>query len=166
MHVREIEHGPHPADTTRDLDDVVDRSEIADATHHLDAERHRTLLPGETLAERAELLDDCGDRVLAAPPEEKARVEHDELGTAGRHDPGAPVERADRRRELPPARLEVSHEAEERGVDGQSDVVLTRELAEPLGEGVVHPEPALEVDLAGGVAPLQEDLDRLLGRLP
>ena len=80
--------------------------------------------------------------------------------------PGAPVERADRRRELPPARLEVSHEAEERRVDGKRDVVLACELAEPLREGVVHPEAALEVDLARGVAPLQENLDRLLGRLP
>ena len=51
-------------------------------------------------------------------------------------------------------------------MDGKRDVVLTRELAEPLRERVVHPEAALEVDLAGGVAPLQENLDRLLGRLP
>ena len=84
VHVREVEHGPHPVDPTRDLDDVVDRSEVADATHHLDAERHGALLPDEALAERAELLDDCGDRVLAAPPEEEAGMEDDELGTARR----------------------------------------------------------------------------------
>ena len=92
-------------------------------------------------------------------------MEHDELGAARGHDAGAPVERADRGRELAPARLEVAHEAEERRVDGQRDVVLARELAEPLRERVVHPEPALEVDLARRVAALEEELDRLLGRL-
>ena len=68
---------------------------------------------------------------------------------------------ADRRRELPPARLEVAHEPEQRRVHRERDVVLARELAEPLGERVVHPEAALEVDLAGVVPALEEDLDRL-----
>jgi hypothetical protein len=59
----------------------------------------------------------------------------------------------------------MPHEAEQRCVHGQRDVVLASELAEPLGERVVHPEAALEVDLAGRVAASEEELDRLLGRL-
>ena len=152
-------------DAPRDLDDVVERAEIAHAAHHLDAERHGAVLPLEPLAERAELLDDRVDRVLAAPPEQEPGVEDDELGAARRGDSGAAVERADRRRELASARLEVAHEAEERRVDGQRDVVLARELAEPLRQRVVHPEAALEVDLARVVAALEQELDRLLGGL-
>ena len=48
---------------------------------------------------------------------------------------------------------------------GEGDVVLAGELAQALGERVVHPEAALEVDLARGVAPLEDELDRLLGRV-
>ena len=62
-----------------------------------------------------------------------------------------------------PLGLEVSHEAEQRRVHGESDVVLSSQLAEALGERVVHPEAALEVDLARRVAPLENELDRLLG---
>ena len=149
----------------RDLDDVVERAEVAHAAHHLDAERHGAVLRLEALAQRPELLDDRVDRVLAAPLEQEARVEDDELGAARGRDARASVERADRRRELPPARLEVAHEAEERRVHRERDVVLARELAEPLRERVVHPEAALEVDLAGRVPALEEELDRLLGRL-
>ena len=110
-----------------------------------------------------ELLDDRVDRVFAAAAEQEARMEDDELGTARRDDARAAVERADGRRELPPACLEVAHEAEERCVNGQCDVALTRELAEPLGERVVHPEAAFEVDLAGRVSALDEYLDGPLG---
>ena len=46
--------------------------------------------------------------------------------------------------------------AEERRVHRQRDVVLARELAEPLGPRVVHPEARLEVDLAGVVAALEQ----------
>ena len=42
---------------------------------------------------------------------------------------------------------------------------LPGELAEALGPGVVHPEPALEVDLAGRVAALEQELDGRLGAL-
>ena len=118
MHVREVERRADPARPARDLDHVVDRAEVADASHHLDAEGHRALLLLEALAERAELLDDRVDRVLPAPPEQEAGVEDDELGAARGDDPGAPVERADGGRELPSARLQVPHEAEERRVDG------------------------------------------------
>ena len=41
-----------------------------------------------------------------------------------------------------------------------------RQLAEPLGPRVVDPEAALEIELAGGVAALEEQLDREVGRLP
>src|SRR5439155_16667037 len=40
------------------------------------------------------------------------------------------------------------------------------ELTEPLRPGVVHPELALEVDLAGCVAPFLEERDRRLGAVP
>ena len=48
-------------------------------------------------------------------------------------------------------------------MDGERDVVLAGELAEPLGERVVHPEAALEVDLAGRVAAFEEQLDACSG---
>ena len=51
------------------------------------------------------------------------------------------------------------------GVHGERDVVLARELAEALGERIVHPEAALEVDLARRIAPLEQELDRALRRL-
>ena len=70
--------------------------------------------------------------------------------------PGAPVERADGGRELAAARLEVPHEAEERRVDRERHVGLAGRLAEPLGPRVVHPEAALEVDLARVVAALEQ----------
>ena len=92
-------------------------------------------------------------------------MEDHDLGAASRGDAGAPVERADRRGELAAARLDMAHEAEERRVHGERNVVFAGELPEPLRERVVHPEATLEVDLAGGVAPLHEDLDRRLRRL-
>ncbi len=166
VHVREVEDGAHPADATRDLDHVLERPEVAHATHDLDPERHCATLRLEPLPERPELLDDGRDGILARSSEQEAGMEHDELGAARGHDAGAPVERADRGGELASARLQVPHEAEERRVHRERDVRLPRELAEPLGERVVHPEPALEVDLARGVPALEEKLDRVLGRLP
>ena len=50
VHVGEIEHRPHPARLSRDLDDVVNRAEVAHATHHLDTERDRTTLALESFA--------------------------------------------------------------------------------------------------------------------
>ena len=58
--------------------------------------------PFEPLAQRAELLHDGGDRVLAGAAEEKAGVKHDDLGPAGSGNAGAAVERAHRRREFRP----------------------------------------------------------------
>ena len=158
VHVREVEHRPHPVDAAGDLDDVVHRAEVTHAPHHLDPERDASSLGLEPLAQHAELGHDGVDRVLPAAPEEESRVEDDELGAARGDDARAPVECPDCRRELPSARLEMAHEPEQRRVDGQGDVVLTGELAEPLRERVIHPETALEVDLARRVAALQENL--------
>ena len=79
-------------------------------------------------------------------------MEDDDLGSAGGGDPGAAVERADRGGELPAGRLEMPHEAEQRRMDGERHVGVARRFAEPLGPRIVHPEPTLEVDLAGVVA--------------
>ena len=46
---------------------------------------------------------------------------------------------------------------------GEDDPGVAGELAEALGPRVVHPEPALEVDLAGRVAALEQELDRASG---
>ena len=89
-------------------------------------------------------------------------MEHDDLGAARGGDAGAAVERADGGGELPPLGLEMPHEPEERCVHRQRDVGGAGGLAELLGPRVVHPEPALEVDLAGVVAALEQDLDRPL----
>src|SRR5262249_39389643 len=59
----------------------------------------------------------------------------------------------------------VPHEPGDRRVDREDDVVLPREGAEPLGELVVHPEPALEVDLAGREPAFEQRFDGRLGAL-
>src|SRR5207247_852117 len=56
-----------------------------------------------------------------------------------------------------------THEACDGRMDGQHDPSGARELAEPLRPGVVHPEFALEVDLAGRVAAFLKERDRRLG---
>ena len=89
-------------------------------------------------------------------------MEHDDLGAAGGCDAGAPVERPDGGGELAALGLEVAHEAEERCVHGQHDVGRARRFSEPLRPRVIHPEPAFEVDLAGVVPALEQDLDRVL----
>ena len=129
VHVREVDHGPHPAEPSRDLDDVVERAELADAAHHLDPERHRAILALEPLAQLAELLADRVDRVLARAPEQEAGVEDDDLGAGGLRDPGRVVEHADRHVQLLAA-LGVAHEAGDRRVHREHDAVLPRELAE------------------------------------
>ncbi len=49
----------------RDLEHVVQRAEVADATHHLDAEGNGAILSLQPLAQLPELLDDGVERVLA-----------------------------------------------------------------------------------------------------
>ena len=107
----------------------------------------------EPLAQLAELRDDVVERVVALAAEQEARVEDDDLGAAGLAMPGGVVEHPERHVELLAA-LDVADEAGERRVHGERDSGLARELAEALGPGVVHPEAALEVDLAGRVAAL------------
>ena len=165
VHVREVEHRADPVEPRRDLDDVVDRAELAHAAHHLDPERHRAILALEPLAQLAELLDDRVDRLLARAPEQEARVEDDHLRAGRLGDPGRVVEHADRHVQLLAA-LGVPHEAGDRRMHRQRDVMLRGELAEPLGELVVHPEPSLEVDLAGREPALEQRVDRCLGGLP
>jgi hypothetical protein len=60
----------------------------------------------------------------------------------------------------------MAGEGEERRVHRERDLVLVRDLGEPLGPRVVHPEPALEIELAGGIATLEQELDSSLGRFP
>src|SRR2546422_5737956 len=88
-------------------------------------------------------------------------MENDELRTRGPCDPGRVVEHP-ARHPLLLVTLEVAHEARDRRVHGEHDLGLLRELAEARGPRVVHPEAALEVDLAGGETPALEHRDRLL----
>ena len=162
MHVGEVDHRTHPLDTLGDPEDVVEAPEIADTAHHLDAEGDRAALALQPLAERAELVHDRRERVLALAAEEEAGVEDDKLGARSHRDARGVVEHA-RGHVVLLVALEVAHEAGDRRVDGERDVVLPGELAEALGPRVVHPELALEVDLAGVVAPLEEQRHGLLG---
>lgn len=91
-------------------------------------------------------------------------MEDDQLGAARDGDARGVVEHADRHSLLLVA-LEVAHEARDRRVDGEDDAGVARELAEPRGPVVVHPELALEVDLAGAVPALPQEVDRRLGAL-
>ena len=50
--------------------------------------------------------------------------------------------------------LDMPHEACDRRVDGEHEPGLASEAAEALRPRIVHPEAALEVDLAGGMAAL------------
>ena len=65
VHVREVDHRSHPPCAAADLDAVVERAEVADPAHHLDAERHRTALALQALPHDCELLD---DRRRSRPP--------------------------------------------------------------------------------------------------
>ena len=150
----------------RDLDDVVNRAEIAYATHHLDAERNSAALSLEALAERRR----AARRPTAiassrARPRRKPGMEDDDLGPARGRDTRTAVERADRGRELLVRCLDVAHEAEERCVHRQRHVGIAGDRTEPLGPRVVHPEATLEVDLARVVATLEKQRRRLPGAL-
>jgi len=147
------------------VDDVVEAPDLADAPHDLDAERDPASFPLEPRPQVAELLDDLGKRAFARALEEEAGMEDDRLGTGCDRDPGRVVEHPGRHRVLSVA-LDVAHETGDRRVHRQSNAATPRELSKLLGPGVVHPEAALEVDLAGGVTALAEKLDRFLGALP
>src|SRR5438105_15073278 len=91
----EVEDGADPTATACDRDHVVEATEVVDAAHHLDAERHRAVLALEALAELGELLADRRDRVRTLTAEQEARVEDDQLGARGLRDPGGMVEHPD-----------------------------------------------------------------------
>src|SRR5581483_8218006 len=129
-----------------------------------DAEGHRAALALQPLAELSELLDDGGERLLARPAEQEAGMDHDQLGAARDRDPGGVVEHPDRHPVLLVA-LDVAEEPRQRRVHGQDDPGVAGDLAEPLGPRVVHPEAALEVDLAGAVAALAQEPDGVLRAL-
>ena len=125
------------------------RAELAHAAHHLDPERHGAILALEPLAQLAELLADRVDRLLARAAEQEAGVEDDDLGAGGLRDPGRVVEHPDRHVQLLAA-LGVAHEAGDRRVHREHDAALARASSpNARREVVVHPEAALEVDLAG-----------------
>ncbi|HEX2110276.1 MAG TPA: hypothetical protein VHF67_01870, partial [Gaiellaceae bacterium] len=77
-----------------------------------------------------------------------------ELRAARDGDAGRVVEHAEGPPALPLVAGEVSGEGCDRRVHRERDPRAGGELPEPLGEAplVLHPEAALEVDLAGGVA--------------
>ena len=83
VQVGEVDHRPHPLELGGDREHVLGGAELADAAHHLDAERDAAALALEALAQLAELLDDRGERVLPLAAEQEARVDDDELGAAG-----------------------------------------------------------------------------------
>ena len=147
-----------------DREHVFRRPELADAARDLDPERHRAVFALEPLPELAELLDDGVDRVLPLAAEQEAGMKDDELGAGRFRDPGRMVEHPDGHALLL-IPLDVTHEARNRCVDGEHDSRLARKLTEAFRPRVVHPELALEVDLAGGVAALLEQLGRGLRAL-
>jgi len=165
VQVGEVDHRPHPRQLRRDREDVLRGAELADAAHHLDPERHHPALAFQPLAQLAELLDDRGQRVLARAAEQEAGVHDDELRVGRDGDAGRVVQHPDRHAVLLVV-LDVAEEPGQRGVHGEHDLRVARQLAEPLRPRVVHPEPTLEIDLARAVAALEQQLDGLLGALP
>ena len=150
----------------RDREHVLERAEVAHAAHHLDAERHRAVLRLEPLAQLAELLDDGGERLLAR------------RGRAGSRGGRRPARRRQRCAmpaewsSIPSAMLNflsrsawpmkpASGACTESAMSGSRASSPSRSA-----HVVVHPEAALEVDLAGGVAALDEERDGRLRALP
>src|SRR4029450_12010606 len=71
------------------------------------------------------------------------------------------VDHAERTLALSVVLREVAENRGDRGMDREGDLVLLRELSEAPGPFPfrLHPEAALEVDLTGRIAPLDEELD-------
>src|SRR5262249_29907202 len=147
-----------------DLDHVLERAQLANAAHHLDPERHRPSFLLQPLAQLTELLADRVDRLLPRPSEEEPRVEDHELRPGRDRDPRRVVEHPARHVQFL-APLRVTHEPGDRGVHAQHDVAVPAERSEGLRIPVVHPETALEVDLAGRVPVLEQGRDGGLRRL-
>src|ERR671923_642386 len=165
VEVREVEYGPDPVEPSGDGKDVVQRAELVDTSHDLDSERHRPVLALQPLPNFGELVDDGVDRGRVVAPEQIARVDHHDLRPALHRDAGGVVEHPDRHPVLL-VLLRPPDDGEQGSVHRQDDSRLARKLAEAPGEVPIHPELALEVDLAGVIATLTQQLDGLLGRLP
>ncbi len=164
VEVREVDHGADPRQCPGDGEDVLGAAQVAHSPHDLDAEVDVAIFALESLAQFRQLLDDRGDGGLALAAEQEPGVEDDHLRAGGLRDPGRVVEHAHCHPLLLVA-LDVAHEARDGRVHGERDPGLARQLPELLGPRVVHPEAALEVDLAGGVLALFQDPDRLRRRL-
>jgi hypothetical protein len=164
VEVGEVDHRPHPRDARRDRDHVLEAAQLAHTTHHLDAERDVAPLRREPLPQLAELVDDRGDRGIALPAEQEARMEDDRRGAARAREPGRVIEHPDGHPQLLAA-LGVADEGRDRRVDRERDIRLPPKRAKAAGVVPVHPEAAREVDLAGGVAVLHERLHGILGSL-
>ena len=136
---------PQPA---RDVDHVVHGAELAHASHHLDAERHRAILLLEPRAQLAELLDTESSASSRERPSRKPGWKTTTSAPRGLRDAGRVVEHPDRHVQLLAA-LGVPHEAGDRRVHRERDVRRRGASSPNRGrEVVVHPEAALEVDLA------------------
>jgi hypothetical protein len=164
VEVGEVDHRPHPRDARRDRDHVLEAAQLAHTTHHLDAERDVAPLRREPLPQLAELVDDRGDRGIALPAEQEARMEDDRRGAARAREPGRVIEHPDGHPQLLAA-LGVADEGRDRRVDRQRDAGVGGDRAQAGRVVPVHPEAALEVDLARAVAALQEQLDGVLRSL-
>ena len=163
MHVREVEHRPDEVHLRCDRETVVDRAQLVDAPHHLDAERDEPVFRLEPLAQVAELPDDVGDRAFPLAAEEEARVEDDESRARGLRETGGVVEHPECHLELLLA-CDVPEEGGEGRVHGERDVGGAQGLAEHGRSVVVEPEAAGEPDLAGAIAAGLEGLRALLER--
>ena len=149
VHVREVEHRPHPAEPARDLDDVVERAELAHPAHHLDPERHvAALAPRAAPAARR-----AARRPSRSPPRASARA-------------GSPGGRRPARRP-PPSAIPAEWSSMPTamfsflprsawpmnpaiGACTESAMSCSRASSPNRSANVVvHPEAALEVDLAG-----------------
>ena len=118
-----------------DLEHVVDRAELADAAHHLDAERDGAALRLEPLAQRRRATRRRRRAsARASRPSQKPGWMTTDLGAAGGRDPGRAVERAERHLRL--LLVRVAREREERRVHRERDLrarARARRAAPPTG---------------------------------
>ncbi len=154
VQVREVDDRAQPRRAPGQLEDVVGAAELTHAAHHLDAERNVAALSLEPLPQHRRLLRDRVERRLALPAQEKAGMEDDELGAARLRDSRRMVEHAHRPLRL--GRVPVAEEGGDRGVNRERDACAPGALAELRRPLPVHPEAALEVDLARREAPIDE----------
>jgi hypothetical protein len=68
MQMREVDDRPHPGEARRNVQYVLQASDLADPAHDLNPERDVAALFLESLAQIGELLDHLGERLLARAP--------------------------------------------------------------------------------------------------